>query len=892
MKLPQLNKIKWNYKALAFFCPFFGILMVMMFSGYIPFGKYSMLYSDMYHQYYPFFKGFRQALLNGDSLLYNWDIGMGIDYLGLISYYLASPLNLLSVLVPEKYVLVYFSFLVPIKLGFAGLFFAIFLNKTFKRNDFSITLFGSCYALCAWALAHQWNVMWLDTFALFPLVVLGTVSLLRDKKFILYTLTLFLSILTNYYVGLFTCIFVALFFFCYEICRFRGFKRFFSDLMRIAFFSLLAIGMTAILELPALAALQTTQSSVNNFPTGFKLNIADENTWLGLLDAMRQVAGNMSGGLTPSFKEGLPNLSCGISSVMLAFLFLTTKKVSLRDKICSVGLLVFFMLSFILKQLDYIWHGFHFTNMIPHRFSFLFSFVLLYMAYRAWLMYRRFKLWQIIGAGIAALAVIICCDDRTEPMFLVYNLGLLMLYMTVAIYGSFRKKVPEIAEMETVADARNDLRLRKKHSASVLVLIMTVEMVLNVINWGICFPGTNISNYPKGTEASASMIRYMTEREEDTPFYRAEVTRTQTLNDGALNNFHGVSTFTSSANVSVTKFMKALGYPAKNTYNRYCYEIGSPVTELFLNLKYLIDRDNNPVENPFYTSIYEYEKVHLLKNNLYLPLGFLTESTLADLDITTSDDGFEFQNTLFQSATGVTGNVWTILPKNLLEVIPEDVTVISNTGNGSVSYEADSKGGTLTYRYTVRQEGYMCVSLNLSAKNKFNVLINEEKVYNDNISLPQVAAVGMVYPGDIVDIEIPCDDNEKSRMNIKAAIINNDVFQTGFETLSACPMELTEFSNTQLSGTVTCNRDGLLYTSVPQNGNWFALVDGEPAEITLIGGAMIGLELTEGEHTVELYYDNAAFALGWKITLGCAVVFALVAVLVYYRKPRKGKYQK
>lgn len=265
---------------------------------------------------------------------------------------------------------------------------------------------------------------------------------------------------------------------------------------------------------------------------------------------------------------------------------------------------------------------------------------------------------------------------------------------------------------------------------------------------------------------------------------------------------------------------------------------------------------------------------------------------MADLDITTSDDGFEFQNTLFQSATGVTGNVWTILPKNLLEVIPEDVTVISNTGNGSVSYEADSKGGTLTYRYTVRQEGYMCVSLNLSAKNKFNVLINEEKVYNDNISLPQVAAVGMVYPGDIVDIEIPCDDNEKSRMNIKAAIINNDVFQTGYETLSACPMELTEFSNTQLSGTVTCNRDGLLYTSVPQNGNWFALVDGQPAEITLIGGAMIGLELTEGEHTVELYYDNAAFALGWKITLGCAVVFALVAVLVYYRKPRKGKYQK
>ena len=109
----------------------------------------------------------------------------------------------------------------------------------------------------------------------------------------------------------------VLFFFCYEICRWQGWKRFFLALGRIALFSILAIGMTAILELPALAALQTTQSSVNNFPQGFRLNIADENTWKGLLDAMRQVAGNMGGGLEPTFKEGLPNLYCGVGTITL-----------------------------------------------------------------------------------------------------------------------------------------------------------------------------------------------------------------------------------------------------------------------------------------------------------------------------------------------------------------------------------------------------------------------------------------------------------------------------------------------------------------------------------------------------------------------------------------------
>ena len=47
------RKFHWNYTALAFAIPCMGMLFVMLISQYEPFGKYSMLYSDMYHQYYP-----------------------------------------------------------------------------------------------------------------------------------------------------------------------------------------------------------------------------------------------------------------------------------------------------------------------------------------------------------------------------------------------------------------------------------------------------------------------------------------------------------------------------------------------------------------------------------------------------------------------------------------------------------------------------------------------------------------------------------------------------------------------------------------------------------------------------------------------------------------------
>ena len=86
MKLPQGKNVKYNHLALAFAIPCVGMLFVMLISRYEPFGNYSMLYSDMYHQYYPFFVEFRSALREGKGLLYTWSVGLGMDYLGLIAY--------------------------------------------------------------------------------------------------------------------------------------------------------------------------------------------------------------------------------------------------------------------------------------------------------------------------------------------------------------------------------------------------------------------------------------------------------------------------------------------------------------------------------------------------------------------------------------------------------------------------------------------------------------------------------------------------------------------------------------------------------------------------------------------------------------------------------------
>ncbi len=908
MKLTQNKQKKWNCLALAFAIPVVGMLFVMLISQYAPFGKYSMLYSDMYHQYYPFFVEFRRAIRNGESLLYTWSIGLGMDYLGLIAYYLASPLNLLSVLVPEGILLEFFSLLVPLKLGLASLFFAIFLKKIFQKDDLSVSVFGALYGLCAWGLGYQWNIMWLDTFALLPLVVLGMVGLLQEKKFFLYTLTLFLAIFANYYIGFFVCIFVFLLFFVYQICRWQGWKKFFGDLLRIAFFSLLAIAMTAILELPAFTALQTTQSSVNKFPTTFRLNIAKEHTFWGLLDAMRQVAGNMGGGIEPTFKEGLPNLFCGVGSVMLAVLFLASEDVKLKEKICAVALLLFFNVSFIIRQLDYIWHGFHFTNMIPYRFSFLYSFVVLYMAYRAWLLRRSFTVWQVAGAAILTAALLACSNEVTEletlelgsfelkiPVYLLYNATALLLYTSAFVYGLKKIQIPEDATERELGQIRREHNQRKANAKLWLLGTMCLELILTLVVFGLSFTGTSIKNYPKGTKHAKSVIGYMHEREEDTLFYRAETTHSQTLNDGAINGYNGVSAFTSSANVKTTEFMKALGYGAKNTYNRYCFEESSPVSNLFLGLKYMIDRDDKDKTSTYFEEINHYGTVTLLQNTAYLPLGFLAEKDLGQLNFAESAGTFQFQNELFYGATGVE-NVFHYLQGDNLTITGNGVTITSKNTSGYCDYEECTSGSDVTYTYIADRDGFMCIHLNLPKRNDYYVSVNGVEKYKETISLPQMLAVGDVAIGDRIDIRIECDAGENSTMTLSAAILNRERFLQGYEILNACILELTEFQDTYVEGTIHCNRDGLLYTSIPQNGNWTATVDGKEAPITLVGDCMVAVELTQGDHTVSFSYRNPAFQLGWKITAVCMLIFALLTWKYYPVKAlltkKKGKFQK
>ena len=916
---PGTGKRSFPYFLLAFLIPFLGGTLAMYFradtllkqdSSYV----FSILYSDAYYQYYPFFVDFRDILRSGGSLLYSWNVGMGTDYLGLFAYYVASPLNWLSALIPEGWLLHFYTFLVPIRMGFAGMFFAIFLQKVFQKNDISIALFGSFYATCAWVTGFMWNTMWLDSFAIAPLVILGTYNILKHRKFLLYTFSLFFCIFTNYYIGYFICIFTLLTFICYEICYWENLKKFLIDLGLMALFTLIAIGMTAMLTLPTYAALQTTSSSGSQFPQKLALHIAKDQTFEGFLGAMVTVITNSFAAIHPNYKDyassgGLPNIYCGLFAGFFALLFLTYKQVKWRERICAMVMVLFLSASFIIKQLDYIWHGFHITNAIPNRFSFLYSFVILTMAYRGWTLRRRLEPWQVITtAGVTLIGLFLspgleAYNKATETgaefsvvsLFPLVNILILLLLLCALFVYCFREPLAKKARWKAKRKWYQNLHLRRSLGSLALVAIISLELIFNIISFGNLFPVQTIPDYPRSAEDTAKAVAYMESQNDADSFYRAETAQHQSYNDGMLNGYNGISTFSSAANVKVTNYLKALGISAQDIYNRFVYEEGSPLSHLFLNLKYIIERRGFVENNPYLTDVYSSGKVHLMENNLYLPVGFMVDEQLKDLSFDNPNSIFGFQNQLLSAALGADVTAWTEVDSNRLSITSDEGITLSNVVGSSCHYSL-SKTGYVYYTYSFEETGFFSVHYQMRSKNTYyvdykaagtNQWVRQHSDTHNGLSF--IGSVCQVNPGDQVRIKVQCKPgNSYKTLNLKGALLDEAVMRQAYDRLSVSTLDVTKFTDTCLEGNITCQESGLLYTSIPQvNGNWHAYVDGKEADITLIGDAMVGVMLDEGPHTITFRYRNQAFQTGLTVSIVCGAALLVICVITILRKQNK-----
>mgnify|MGYP004648238459 CR=1 FL=1 len=878
---------------LSFLLPFVIACISFAVAGLFPVGDKPIMASDGWHQYYPFLVSFREKLRSGGSLQYTWDVGMGNTYLSLFAYYLSSPLYLLSALVPLKFLREFYALATVLKISLAGLFFGHFLRIAFRKFDWASPLFALCYAMCAWACGYYWNIIWLDTFALLPLLIAGMVSLLRDGKFRLYTITLALSLWCSYYIAYFCCIFVLLCFIGYCILQPNGFVGFLRRFTRIGICTLIGIAIAAVLLVPTLLAMQGTYSSEGKFPELLALNMvegaygtigADQTVWSvltgqtlpGLLTAARKVLANLLPAGTVTSMDGLPNVFCGFATVLLAVSFCCNGKIRLREKLFSLALLLVFLLSYTCRVRDYIWHGFHFPNMLPYRFSFLSCFVLICMAYRAYTQLGGLKKWTLAVIGLIGAGLLVngwfTLEEALRPV-LVGGVILLAALVCFAV----------------ASPARSRQKLAGVGLSVILLCEMTLSFALGVAKVGV----SGRTGYPQNNADVQQLLTFMRENDSEL-FYRTEVTQTQTLNDGALNGYHGVTVFNSSTNVNFNRFSGSLGLASWPGSNRYAYYENTPFANTMLGLKYLLDRTGSQHDASYNELVLRTGEVSLLRNKAYVALGFMTDGALADFVAASgSTKPLQEQAELFRLATGLDEPLYTYLGATNLEA-PDGCTLTVEGSELDLYRYSTANGGESNefhVNYEIPTDGVYAFSLYRpeTKTRKVKVYRNDELVQTLDISARTVFCLGDLKAGDALSLRFDIASGKGTTFRLEFARQNDAALDTGIELLRDEPLILTAFSDTRIRGTIAVKQDGLLYTSIPYEKGWTAYVDGKAVEMAAtydpkaenvkLSDAVIAIPLTAGMHDIELRFTAPGLKTGALISLGGLLVFALLLLL-------------
>ncbi|MBQ1244828.1 MAG: YfhO family protein, partial [Clostridia bacterium] len=253
----------YSYLLWAFFIPAFILFLIYVRMDVYPFGRSSVLVLDLNGQYVQFFAALRSAIYGESSFLYSFGRSLGGEFLGIYAYYLASPFSYLVALFPKDSLLEALFFIFVLKCGSAGLSFGVYMHNSQRCNKSVTVALSVLYALSSYFVVMHHNTMWVDALILLPLLTLGIERLVKYKKPILYVVTLALTLLSNYYIGYMSCIFVALYYFYYILSN-LGTKasnplneknHFLRSLMRMGLYTVLGIGIAAILLIPAYYSL-------------------------------------------------------------------------------------------------------------------------------------------------------------------------------------------------------------------------------------------------------------------------------------------------------------------------------------------------------------------------------------------------------------------------------------------------------------------------------------------------------------------------------------------------------------------------------------------------------------------------------------------------------------
>lgn len=827
-----------RYVLAAFLLPVLVTTLAFAVTGIYPFGENQITVIDMYHQYVPFLSELQYKLQHGGSLFYSWHGAGGFNFWNLLAYYGASPLNLLLFFFPAGLIVEGVTFLLLIKQGLAGCFMYLFLTYQYggearvwlrseKAGAWSRVAFGSLYALCAYMCGYFWCIMWLDVVALLPLIMLGLSKLIEEKKGVLYAVSLGLACFCNYYIAMMMCIFIVLYYLMlwFKKPRQGGARAFVTTTCRVAVYSLIGAALASPMLVPTYISMKNTFYTPASLPEEWSF-------YSPALEVVNQ--------LLPlshlSYREGLPNLCCGLLVCMMLVCFFVSRTIPQREKVVHGMLLAVLFFSLNVNTLNFLWHGCHFPNELPFRWSFAVSFLLVSMACQALTrlpQIRQKTLWAIFAGGLGyymLAAKVLEGSPALDDADAFFYIGVVLLAIYTAILMSYRKG------------------WLTAHSISLLLVLVVGAELLCTVTMSFDKVG-NVERAPY-LENSKEIAELTDQTKDD--FARTELYRWSLMNTPALYHYRGMSQFSSSLNANATELMEKIGLEGEPGKNRYNYVFSDPVTNAILNMKYIIATDET-VEDEYFRQIGESGEATMYENQYPLSIGYMLPESIRTWDLI-STNPFDVLNDYIRAATSNS------IQRLFLELEEPETegyaATVSTEADGLLSGASEEgEAGSIDMVYTARETATHYVYIEAEQAASIDVVYEDGSVLSLREDCGAVVNIGSIEKGEEFTIEINYETDGGGSIRAHVCTMNQAGWEKAYGLMSRNMMEITSFGDRYLEGKINASEAGIFTTSVLNEEGWSMEIDGQDQEITeLVGGDFIAAALEAGEHTVRLSF--------------------------------------
>jgi len=806
-----------------------------------PFGNNSLLQIDFFHQYAPMLGEYYDRIKNGLNLVYSFNSGLGLPLFRNFLNYLSSPFNLIILLFDRNNLLMSFSLIIGLKAVFASTTMVYFLSKKFTSTNLALIPLSILYGFCAYFTAYYWNIMWLDGMVFLPLIILGIENIIDKNKFLLYIITLALMIICNYFIAYMICIFSVLYFITYLIIKTEKFniKIILKKCLSFGGASILSAGLTAVLILPLFLGISSISATSDSWPTSQYYAFT---FWEFLANHFSGVGSTV----LASGVSNAANISTGIFSIALLFLFIINPKIKLKIKVSYLSLLLILVLSFFLAPLDFIWHGFHVPNDLPYRYSFIYSFILIIIC--AYSLYY-IKHVKIKYASIVYLLLMVFISllyflkyDNINNSMIVLNFLLITLYYILYIlYKNYPKTANKIPYL------------------MILLVILECSICINN-NWE---NKQDINNFYQEYDTFKEALEFV-EKDKDNPLFRMEQNSLLTFNDPTWYGYYGQMIFSSMAYKDMAILQNNLGMPG-NKINSYYYKQNTPIYDLMFNIKYFI---GNSWDINRYNLFY-HENGHLIfKNNFDTNLIYAVDNNIHNWEFYSSDP-FYIQNDFIEKATGI---------DKVLEKL--------NFINKELIYDKDNK----IYKYTFNNPNdnmYFYINDHIDF-----IIINDTLHYHND----QFSYAEKINGVDIFDfkslnenyvITTRTDDqtysiyvgyNNYTHDDFNAYYINNDKFKIATSLLNKQEFKINNFKEKEISGQIELETTKVLYSSIPFDKGWKVYANGKLIDTFKIGNSLLGFELEEGNYIVTLKFIPYGMKIGGIISITSLIIIIVISI--------------